>query len=401
MTLSFQNKGLLDLAAVTTFGVSVKEKEDAIGFFGTGLKYAIAVSARLGGQLTLYHGLQRIEFKPSTIAMRGKSFASLVMQPEGGSARELPFTLELGKLWEPWMAFREFYCNGLDEPDFQHGLRLLRPREGYTTLVVENCPELEKAYKDRAEFILETPPAFDHPEASIHATPGRGIYYRGVLVHEQAGCQYSYNVKKQLTLTEDRTLKDSYSARNALGEACQALTDSTMCARIVAAACAGYGTTAECHFIWSSWNPTSPEFTQALRAQYRKIGDRMPEALRNILKEEASDLFEPKPVRLGEFERRMIERAKAFLLASGHDLSTYEIVCVENLGEGILGQAKEGKIWLSRICLDKGTKIVAGTLLEEYLHNEHGFDDCSRAFQDFLLDRYITLAERHIFGEPL
>ena len=37
----FQNEGLVDLRAVTSFGVSSKETSDAIGYFGTGLLLAM------------------------------------------------------------------------------------------------------------------------------------------------------------------------------------------------------------------------------------------------------------------------------------------------------------------------------------------------------------------------
>jgi hypothetical protein len=44
----FENPGEIDAAAIRTFGVSVKEGENPIGFFGTGLKYAIAILLRTG-----------------------------------------------------------------------------------------------------------------------------------------------------------------------------------------------------------------------------------------------------------------------------------------------------------------------------------------------------------------
>lgn len=42
----FRNKGVIDPKSITTFGVSSKENPGAIGFFGTGLKYAIAILLR-------------------------------------------------------------------------------------------------------------------------------------------------------------------------------------------------------------------------------------------------------------------------------------------------------------------------------------------------------------------
>src|ERR1700733_12022356 len=44
----FENYGEIEIDAITTFGVSVKEGPNPIGFFGTGLKYAVAVLLRHG-----------------------------------------------------------------------------------------------------------------------------------------------------------------------------------------------------------------------------------------------------------------------------------------------------------------------------------------------------------------
>ena len=48
MSIIFTNQGEIDIRAVTTFGVSVKNDNSAIGMFGTGLKYAIAIILRHG-----------------------------------------------------------------------------------------------------------------------------------------------------------------------------------------------------------------------------------------------------------------------------------------------------------------------------------------------------------------
>lgn len=40
--LTFHNPGELDPRLITTFGVSIKESTNPIGYFGTGLKYALA-----------------------------------------------------------------------------------------------------------------------------------------------------------------------------------------------------------------------------------------------------------------------------------------------------------------------------------------------------------------------
>ncbi len=52
----FRNKGVIDPSSITTFGVSSKENPGAIGFFGTGLKYAIAILLREGCDITIHAG---------------------------------------------------------------------------------------------------------------------------------------------------------------------------------------------------------------------------------------------------------------------------------------------------------------------------------------------------------
>ena len=72
--ISFQNNGLIDIAAVTTMGVSVKEGDGAIGYFGTGLKFAIATILREGGEVTLWRGLEKHIFTATLLTVRGEDF---------------------------------------------------------------------------------------------------------------------------------------------------------------------------------------------------------------------------------------------------------------------------------------------------------------------------------------
>ena len=51
--LIFYTPTTLDEAFIFTMGASVKKSNNPIGFFGTGLKYAIAVTLRLGGSIKI------------------------------------------------------------------------------------------------------------------------------------------------------------------------------------------------------------------------------------------------------------------------------------------------------------------------------------------------------------
>src|SRR5690606_17354524 len=108
--LIFSNPGLIDETAITTIAVNAKTGNNPIGVFGTGLKYAIAIILRLGGRVTIYRGLKKLEFGIKTKTIRGKEFDIITM-----NGRQLGFTTHLGHHWQPWMAYRELWSNARDE----------------------------------------------------------------------------------------------------------------------------------------------------------------------------------------------------------------------------------------------------------------------------------------------
>ena len=55
-TIIFENPGEIDPVAIITFGINVKESDHPIGFFGTGLKYALAILLREGQPITIQSG---------------------------------------------------------------------------------------------------------------------------------------------------------------------------------------------------------------------------------------------------------------------------------------------------------------------------------------------------------
>ena len=113
--------GLIDLRAFTTFGINAKPNTNSpIGYFGPGLKYAIAVLVREGLKVTVWIGTEPHEFYCEPSNFRGKDFSLIRMRRQRGVTRkwmatDLPFTTELGKNWKLWMALRELHSNTLDE----------------------------------------------------------------------------------------------------------------------------------------------------------------------------------------------------------------------------------------------------------------------------------------------
>src|SRR6185437_6468608 len=109
-TVVFENRGEIDPIAIRTFGVSVKESENPIGFFGTGLKYALAILLRTKHRITIQSGERVLHVGTREAVVRGERFDLITLDGE-----PLGFTTQVGKTWAVWMAYRELYCNARDE----------------------------------------------------------------------------------------------------------------------------------------------------------------------------------------------------------------------------------------------------------------------------------------------
>jgi hypothetical protein len=90
----FRNRGLIDVRAITTFGVSAKDpcNSNPIGYFGTGLKYAIAVLLRNDIPITIHSGLDTYAFEARRDVIRSKTFDMVYMNDS-----PIGFTTDLGK----------------------------------------------------------------------------------------------------------------------------------------------------------------------------------------------------------------------------------------------------------------------------------------------------------------
>lgn len=206
--ISFSNKGLIDPRGITTFGVSVKEGDDPIGYFGTGLKYAIAVALRNGCKVTLYSGNTKFKFKVKKRKMRGQPIDVIFM-----GDIELPFTTALGKGWDLWMAYREFAANAMDEEEW----RIDQPEEplfktGYTVFQVEG-EAFDKLYDEHPTIFLQSAARYKFKHIEMHDGPdvGEWLYYRGMRVYKlPKRAMYNYNILGKMELTEDRTLSSIY-----------------------------------------------------------------------------------------------------------------------------------------------------------------------------------------------
>lgn len=225
-TVVFKTPGMLDFKAFTHFGVNAKpNSKSPIGYFGTGLKYAIAVLIREGCKVTILRGNERWDFTTAEEAFRDKKFGFIRCYKRGifrTETLQLPFTTDLGKDWELWQAFRELYSNTLDEG----GITCISsdgyaevPIDGYTMILVEGSAFAREYFEKDNTF---------HPKASRDRNdvkvehflePSKHIYYRGMRVYDlEKPAKMTYNILCQIELTEDRTAKNSYEVERLIRE---------------------------------------------------------------------------------------------------------------------------------------------------------------------------------------
>lgn len=222
MTVVFKTPGLIPIEAFTTFGINSKPSTtSAIGFFGTGLKYAVAVLCRLKIPVEVWIGEKCHHFYPSKQKFRGKEFEFISMKRRDGimgkwfGHTRLPFTTELGKNWELWQAYRELHANTLDELGRTYLLvedDTVVGAPNQTHIVIRG-PEMRKVWENRGEVFLEggVQNLSSGDKVQVFHRKSPYLYYRGLRVFTlQKPSLYTWNFLETMQLTEDRTLAAQY-----------------------------------------------------------------------------------------------------------------------------------------------------------------------------------------------
>jgi len=359
----------------STFGVSAKNDSGAIGKFGTGLKYAIAVLLREGRHLSIETGGVLYEFTTHDEEFRGKKFKQCYC-----NGQPLPFTTHLGSEWELWMAYREIASNCMDEGGII-GLN------GETTITADFTGV------DHHDVFLDTSQqaAFSSATIDIYRGESDVIYYRGVRVYSPARkCCTTINIKSA-TITEDRTLAYEHQVREAIAEAMLSPDiPLPLLEHLMLQSKDKYEENA-----WFDYQKAMPnQRLVGLIHKYRKKGIYvMPGLERYVLSKEpprSPEITEP-----DSRQSQIISRASEFLGRIGYPVN-YPVSVSHDLGNGVLGMAdrKTDRIYLSSRVLTMGLKQVASTLLEESIHLAEGLNDNTYEMQSYLLDQIVTMGER-------
>lgn len=227
--INFKTHTLLDIRAITILGLNVKpNSRNPIGYFGTGLKMAIATLVRERIPITLFIGTKVYQFSTRDIDFRAKDFQQVIMRRKDSllspwQSIELPFTTELAKNWELWMAFRELESNTRDEggetigilfPETNHDDYIPKTYMSTNTTQFFVYGEVfDEVYNQKDTIFLPggLTQVTDTGAIQVFDKPSSYIYYRSMRVMKlEKPSLLTYNILSRQELTEDRTLKDQW-----------------------------------------------------------------------------------------------------------------------------------------------------------------------------------------------
>lgn len=280
----FSTPGKIDMSVIDVMGATIKPNTDnPIGFFGTGLKLGIASLIRLGCTIELYTQGNHYRFYTSPKTIRGKTFQMVKYRRTNWSLdlkryATLPYTTELGKTWEMWQGFREFYANTLDEggevycignDDLDILREEMRKSLNYSHFVIGGKDFADIA-ENRDKIFL---PAIDvedrdtlysSSELEIIDQRSDHIYYRRMRaldLPEDKPAMLTYNILEKMELTEDRTLKSLYSVRSLIVGAVSRSTDKNLIRKVLLCAPKSFEADLDFSYVFGA----SDEFVEMLR----------------------------------------------------------------------------------------------------------------------------------------
>jgi hypothetical protein len=391
MTVCFQNKEEIDVRGLLTFGASAKEKANAIGYFGTGLKYAIAVLLRHKCDITIYIGLSEIRITSKSMRIRNDTFDVVYLND-----KEAPYTLDLGKNWKLWMAYRELYANAMDEQDWTVG-RDLFPKAGYTTVVVDGKAFLDlHNQQDGDSVFLKTEPMFVLEGMEVHpsATQSRWLYYRGIrafLLDKPA--MYNYNITNEVLLTEDRTIPSLSSFFKTYAKAIGQCDHPSLIRQVLEADQRYFESTIDYHW----WNYTPGEVFNQIVARYISSGTSFNSSAKSKYRIDKPEKAAPHAVQWETIpmeQRRKVWAAVRFWQKLGFHI-TREMITVTDEYEGTStkrGEALRGHIYLAESALNEDMRRVAGLIYKFWAQTKPKVGNVKE--EDLLIDTVVEFGER-------
>ena len=283
------------------------------------------------------------------------------------------------------------YCNCIDE-NGEVGFE----QKDFDTVIKVDCDLIHKAFCEKQLYFLEGSPKWSNDNVNVYEKPSSSFFYRGINVKQIGNvAQFTYNVLSNVDLTEDRTAKYDHHFLYPIQRFVQLHADENFCRKFLTADANSFEGKMP---LEPTWGCSDAFYNTVQNLIHSDIGVR--ESARNVVKKRDQTAGVWPEFYLTDVQVQMLNKSKSFLRKIGINVSMFEIKCVQGLGDGVMGRAFEGSIYLSELPFNMGTKQLAGTLLEEWVHIKHSCEDFDRRMQNWLFDKVISLGEE-INGEPI
>lgn len=380
----FQNPGLIDLDAVRTMGVSVK-RPGSFGYFGTGLKFALAVILRGGGSITIWRGDERHEISTKPTEIRGEEFDLVCLDGE-----PMGITTQLGRNWEPWMVLRELGCNAMDEGGsfeaFDAEAAPFSPPADDLTSIVVDWPDLDAAFEDRGNLFLDRSAEPIISDEAFEAFDRRTqfVYYRGIRAFKlDKPTALTYNLLAEQSLTEDRNLYGTYALDEAIKEFALKRADMAQAERLITIGDGAH----EAGLKFNDWDKPSRAFVDAslaLREAGRSFNPSARKLMLKAMRQEESAGGGSIPYK--RISSAPLETAIEVLseCSISIDLAETPVIIVEELPGDALSMAENGRIYILPWLIENSESSIekiAYELLRRWIDLKAPLDTAAEAVQ--------------------
>lgn len=443
--IMIENDGEVDVMAFTLMGASTKRgKAGQIGFFGSGNKYAIANLLRRNIDFKIFSGAEEIGVLRQPIVYREQNYEKVAFTFKGDEI-QTSLTTSMGPKWEPWYILREIYCNALDEGGCVITTvdeEAIKGEAGKTRIYIQLVDELIavvnhwNAYftKDRLDHI-ETVQADrkdwdNYHEVSIyHKYDDKfRIYRKGVLVYlGEEKSLFDYDLP-EADINEERVLTNVYASKMYIGRSISARATAPTLQRVLK----GMDRFNRHSFKGAEHDFHLDENIKDNKANWEKaldgltvINSARKESYQEELKEGNTIMLDSsisyalsdlegvskvlgvprkglkhsfREVNPTEEQAALLAKAFEFLVLAGLEFGDIQIMTVnfDEYSQTGMADIEGRKIYVGQAVFDKGLKYIVTTLMEEHAHIASRFSDETRAFQNYLIDKWLVEMEKRM-----
>lgn len=421
--LEIKSKGEMQIEALTLIGASTKRGDDSkIGMFGSGLKYAIAAIVKQDIPFVIFSGKNEIRIGTQEVDFGGKVFNQILINGQPTSLTDSMGTDD----WEGAFPFiREIYSNALDEDEYATAKLVedFTPEEGVTTFVLSVNDDIRHIINNFQEYFSNPNTALENIEDYGSILPKRKdlkIYRKQILCHQDENINsiFSYDCDK-VEINESRVVRNIYQVYSQVGYMLERMQNKSLIRQWINGIAGGNDGLFEHKCVLESWqsneiNPALKEvlleskyYPVELRSELSeqdkegRLGIQLSLIKRFLKHTPDIDVIGITVDRNGQANKKITEitpstrlfdkvaDSLAILKSTNYKSRLRnEIKYTDFKNENVLGQARNGFIYLSTKLEDYSEAEVAKVIIEEQEHLISGQDDETRAFQNHLFNLY-------------